>query len=97
MHVVVLWKRIMKVTNRKPKWWQISFLIVLILTSLFGLRYFSLHPVIYRALQVLGIVVGYLLLLAWLRINADAIEAEDHRQRKSWGNYHIDSGPKQEV
>lgn len=83
--------------NRKPKWWQFSLLVVLILTGLFGLRYLSLRPGIHRALQVVGIIVGYLLLLAWMRINAGAIEAEDHKQRKSKPVYHIDSGPGQEV
>lgn len=77
--------------KRRPQWWQLTLLVVLMLAALFGLRYLRLSSTLHGILQIAGIIVGYLLLLGWLRINGDRIEAEDQWHREGPPAYEINS------
>jgi len=64
----------------KPSWWLLDGVVAGTLLGLVAVQWAVPSPLVRQLLQVAAVVLGYGLMVMWLRANASALEAEEWRR-----------------
>ena len=66
----------------KPSWWLLDGVVVGIILGLLAVQWAVPSPLVRQLLQVAAVVLGYGLMVLWLRANASALDTEQWRREK---------------
>lgn len=82
----------MNTQNRHPRWWQLSFLVPLMMALLLVDAHMRLFPWEHQVIEVGVVLLMYGALACWLWANQDALEGET-KQQGGWQSIELAAGP----
>ena len=66
----------------KPSWWLLDGVVAGTLLGLVAVQWAVPSPLVRQLLQVAAVVLGYGLMVLWLRANASALDTEQWQREK---------------